>query len=108
MNRIVAPGVLALAFAACATEHAVTGRVVDTRGRPVDQALITVTYREPHYVGVVERRIWQTTMTERDGTFSFTTNQPVADLALEADSPDLKKVGLLPHIQRSGNLLVVQ
>ena len=109
VHRIVASCTLTLALAACATEHTVTGKVVDPCGRPVEQALITVTFRAPQDAGRDrERLIWQTTMTAHDGTFSFTTKERVADLALEADSPDLRKVALLPHIQPSGNLLVVR
>lgn len=109
MHRIVVAGMVTLALGGCATEHTVTGKVVDSRGHPIAQALITVTFRAPHDAGMNrERVIWQTTMTEPNGTFSFATKERVTDLALEADSPDLKRVALLPHVQPSGNLLVVR
>ena len=109
MYRIVTSSMLALAFTACATEHTITGKVVDTRGRPVDQALITVAFREPHLVSPdVERVLWLKASTGRDGTFRVTTKYPVADLALSANSPDLKKGAVLPHIQSSDNLLVIR
>ena len=44
----------------------------------------------------------------RDGRFEFTAPEPISDLMIRADSPDLKHSGRLDHIAKKGNVVVVR
>jgi hypothetical protein len=86
-----------------ADEVTVSGIVVDSRGRPVNQALVSYVSRR------TDRVIVGTDLqTGPDGKFEFTAPKPISDLIVRADSPDLKHAGRLEHIQKKGNVIVVR
>jgi hypothetical protein len=97
------------AQSACATQSTVSGRVVDSRGKPVRQALVTLTLREQQFTPSRAERIYlERVQTGDDGGFSFVTTEKLSELAIRADSPDLKRVGVLQHISRTTNLVVIR
>jgi hypothetical protein len=104
--------VIALSVAvqsACATQSTVVGRVVDSRGKPVRQALVTLTLREQQFTPSRAKRVYlERVQTGDDGAFSFVTTEKLSELAIRADSPDLKHAGLLQHISRTTNLVVIR
>jgi hypothetical protein len=94
---------------ACAAENAITGEVVDRSGRPVPHALVTLTHRDGHTSSNGTEHVYiQTGQAGSDGRFSILTTEKVGELAIGAESPDLKRHGALRHIQNKGNLIVVQ
>jgi hypothetical protein len=102
--------VVTLSAVACATETRVTGLVVDAHGRPVGQALVSYTLRDRHFTASgAERIAFGTDIQARnDGRFEFTTTEPLRDLMIRADSPDLKRSAFLRHVTRSDNVLVIR
>jgi hypothetical protein len=100
---VVASILLALSAIAGTNETTVTGIVVDSRGRPMPQALVSYVSRR------TDRVIVGTDLqTGPDGRFEFTAPQPISDLSIRADSPDLKHSGRLEHISKKGNVIVVR
>jgi hypothetical protein len=111
---------IALTLCACATQTTVTGVIVDTHGRPVSQAVVTMVVRENRYskparsttktvnLSGVERMIMEQGQVGRDGRFSFTTAFKPSDLIITASSPDLKRSGRLEPVVASSNVLVVR
>src|SRR6478672_9032711 len=91
-------------------ETKITGIVVDSRGRPVAQAVISAGFREPHFSapGIERVVIMLDIQAGNDGRFSFTTSEQISDLMIHADSPDLKRSGQLKHIAKTGNIVVVR
>jgi hypothetical protein len=98
-----------LITSACAAENAITGKVVDRSGRPVPHVLVTLTHRDSRNSSNATERVYiQTAQAGSDGRFSILTTEKVGELAIGAESPDLKRYGALRHIQYNGNLIVVQ
>jgi hypothetical protein len=91
-------------------ETTVTGIVVDSHGRPVSQALISMTLRGRQFTASgAERVVIMTDLQAgRDGRFEFTTTERVSDLMIRADSPDLKHSGRLEHVSKRQNVVVVR
>jgi hypothetical protein len=93
----------------CATQSTVSGRVVDARGKPVRQALVTLTLRKQQFTpSGVERVYLERIQTGADGAFSFVTTEKLGELAIRAESPDLKHAGVLQHISNATNLVVIR
>ncbi len=88
----------------------VTGIVVDSRGHPVPQAVISAGLRERQFTspGIERVVIMLDIQAGRDGRFEFTTSERISDLMIRADSPDLKRSGRLDHITKKGNVVVVR
>ena len=93
----------------CATQSTVRGRVVDSRGKPVRQALVTLTLRKQQFTPSGPERVYlERIQTGADGAFSFVTTEKLSELAIRADSPDLKHAGVLQHISNTTNLVVIR
>jgi hypothetical protein len=94
---------------ACATQSTVSGMVVDSRGRPVRQALVTLTLRKQQFTPSDAERVYlERIQTGDDGAFSFVTTEKLSELAIRAESPDLKHAGVLQHISSATNLVVIR
>ena len=107
--RLLIVALSVVAQSACATQSTVSGRVVDSRGRPVRQALVTLTLRQQQFTPSRAERVYlERIQTGVDGAFSFVTTEKLSDLAIRADSPDLKHAGVLQHISRTTNLVVIR
>ena len=106
---VIAVALLVAAQSACATRSTVTGRVVDSRGKPVRQALVTLTLREQQSTSSrVERVYLELVQTGDNGEFSFVTTEKINELRIRAESPDLKHSGVLQHISRTTNVVVIR
>jgi hypothetical protein len=94
---------------ACATQSTVSGRVVDSRGSPVRQALVTLSLRKQQFTPSGAERVYvERIQTGDDGAFSFGTREKLSELVIRAESPDLKHAGVLQHISSAMNLVVIR
>ena len=94
---------------ACATPSTVSGRVVDSRGNPVRQALVTLTLRKQQFTRSGAERVYRERIQTRDdGAFSFVATEKLGALSIRADSPDLKHSRVLQHISSDTNLVVIR
>jgi hypothetical protein len=92
-----------------ATQRTVSGRVVDSRGKPVRQAVVTLTLRKQQFTPSGAERVYlERIQTGADGAFSFFTTKMPSELAIRAESPDLKHAGVLRHISSATNLVVIR
>jgi hypothetical protein len=107
---VAASALLTLAASARTHETTVTGIVVDSRGRPVSQAVISAGLRDRHFTASGAERVFimMDIQAGHDGRFEFTTTERISDLMIRADSPDLKHSGRLEHIAKKGNVVVVR
>jgi hypothetical protein len=93
----------------CATQSTVSGSVVDSRGRPVRQAVVTLTLRKQQFTPSGAERVYvERIQTGDEGAFSFVTTEKLSELAIRAESPDLKHAGVLQHISSATNLVVIR
>ena len=107
--RLLIVALSVAAQSACATENTVSGRVVDSHGKPVQQALVTLTLREHRGKPSHTERVYvERIQTGHDGAFSFVTKEKLSELAIRADSPDLKHAGVLQHISKATNFIVIR
>ena len=107
--RLLVVALSIAAHSACATQSIVNGRVVDPRGKPVRQALVMLTLRDQQLMPSSAERVYlERVQTGDDGVFSFLTTEKLSGLAIRADSPDLKRVGVLQHISKNTNLVVIR
>ena len=111
MQAIVALTLLVVAFTGCtsqhigyATQHTYSVLVVDTRGRPVPQALVRLATVRPWPSGT-EKAYAEQGQTDNHGRYDTTTDV-VIDRIL-ADSPDLKRSGYVDYPPYSGDVTVV-
>ena len=104
MRVIVALSLLLLTSTGCTTQHAYSVLVVDTRGRPVRQALVRLATVRPWPTGT-EKVYAEQGQTDSNGRYRTTTDV-VIDRIL-ADSPDLKHSGYVDYPPPSGDVTVV-
>ena len=90
MPVVVALALLLFASTGCTTEHTYSVLVVDTRGRPVRQALVRLATVRPWPTGT-EKLYLEQGQADNNGRYCTTTDV-VIDRIL-ADSPDLKHSG---------------
>jgi hypothetical protein len=94
---------------ACATQSTISGKVVDSRGKPVRQAVVTLTLRKQQFRPSGAERVYlECSQTGSDGAFSFVTTEKLSGLAIRANSPDLKRAGVLQHISNATNLVDIR
>jgi hypothetical protein len=91
-------------------ETKVSGIVIDSRGHPISQAVLSAGLRERQFTSSGAERvvIILDIQAGRDGRFQFTTTERIYDLMIRADSPNLKHSGRLDHITKKGNVVVVR
>ena len=104
MRAVIALALLLFASTGCATQHTYSVLVVDTRGRPVRQALVRLATVRPWPSGA-EKLYAEQGQTDNNGRYRTTTDV-VIDRIL-ADSPDLKHSGYVDNPPPSGNVTVV-
>jgi hypothetical protein len=104
MRAVVALALLLFESSGCATRHTYSVLVVDTRGRPVRQALVRLTTVRPWPSGT-ENVYLEQGQADENGRYSAST--PVAIDRVLADSPDLKHSGYVDFPAPSGNVTVV-
>ena len=90
MPVVVALALLLFASTGCTTQHTYSVLVVDTRGRPVRQALVRLATVRPWPTGT-EKLYLEQGQADNNGRYRTTTDV-VIDRIL-ADSPDLKHSG---------------
>jgi hypothetical protein len=100
---------LALLAAGCATDHNVTGRVVDSRGRPVADAIVSASalpseWIEHQSIGTGQR--FEVTSSQRDGSFSFSGHERIN--YIEATSNHPKRRGVLSKLTATNNIIVIR
>jgi hypothetical protein len=96
-------------LAGCATHHSVTGRVVDSRGRPVANAMVSASALPPDWIkhqpiGTGQR--FEVTSSQSDGSFSFFGHEHIN--YVEAISRDSKKRGVLSRVAATDNIVVIR
>jgi uncharacterized GH25 family protein len=89
-------------------EHAtgtISGKVVDSTGRPVARAGVTAIYFGPAQLipPADNHLVAGEAVTSSDGAFTITTSEHIAILA--AHSKDLRMVGELKGVKQSGNII---
>jgi hypothetical protein len=86
----------------------ISGRVVDTGGRPVSHARVTAIFFG-HWVQLIppvdNQFVAAETRTAGDGTFTITTRERIQLLA--AQSEDFKFWGELHGVKQSGNIIQI-
>ena len=106
---VVTVALAAFVCSACAAGHTVTGRVVDSHGRPVADAWISITELPPDWIERQQKRGSQSFvmgLTEADGTFSLSSPYPMK--YIEATSHDHNRRGVLSHVTRTNNVVVIR
>jgi hypothetical protein len=104
-SAFLAQTFFALSFVGCATQHTVTGEVVDTRGRPVSDAIVAAA--AVRIVSPGERIVFpRQVSTGADGRFTITAPTKITNIS--AISRDEKKHGFKDDPSPSGNVIVLR